>query len=173
MNSINGYDIRQLRLIQKKVNLFESDEISLQSFITDLTGISNALETIMESWKNELRDEINNLDMIYCSILDGSISKWEGDYKEDERNAVMKIKNLTSSLLEEYLSRFSPEIVVTAISENVENFPWLICPKCYEAWELDSYKAMVICPKCESVLNNPESMPEFKRQLNNFYPTRG
>lgn len=32
---------------------------------------------------------------------------------------------------------------------------WLMCPKCDEAWESKSILALVKCPKCFSLLNNP------------------
>lgn len=33
---------------------------------------------------------------------------------------------------------------------------WLICPVCIDAWEdIDAKQAMVICPKCHEIFQNP------------------
>lgn len=55
-------------------------------------------------------------------------------------------------ILEEYLGQSDLNISESAI-EGDSN--WLICPKCNDAWEAASLKAMVICPKCDRALHNP------------------
>lgn len=32
---------------------------------------------------------------------------------------------------------------------------WLMCPNCIDAWESNSKKQIVICPKCETTFRNP------------------
>ncbi|MBU1628487.1 MAG: hypothetical protein KKH06_00145, partial [Gammaproteobacteria bacterium] len=32
---------------------------------------------------------------------------------------------------------------------------WIMCPDCDEAWENKSSAALVECPKCKTLLNNP------------------
>jgi Zn finger protein HypA/HybF involved in hydrogenase expression len=89
--------------------------------------------------------------MIYDGIEDGSISRWKGNHKEDTRNAILKLKKLAVSILEEYLEKSDANVLESAI-EGGSN--WLICPKCNDAWQSDSLKAMVICPTCDCALHN-------------------
>lgn len=151
-NFLTTYDLRQLILMEKKIILFEENKIHLYHFITDLQGLLNALEAIPESWKHEFQKQLNELELIYDVIEEEGISKWKGNYKEDMQTSINKIKNMTSLILENYLENSDVNI-----SEKAEDagLNWLICPKCNDAWETDSLKAMVICPNCESALHNP------------------
>ena len=76
-------------------------EIDLFYFIGDLKGLLNALESIDRPWKDDFQSEINILEMLHDSIEDGSISKWKGDPKEDMDKSIAKLKNITTTLIEE------------------------------------------------------------------------
>jgi hypothetical protein len=55
-----------------------------------------------------------------------------------------------------------PAIVETA---QIGDDNWLICPLCIDAWESKTLDALVICPKCHHVYNNPryhDEMPSYK-----------
>jgi hypothetical protein len=45
----------------------------------------------------------------------------------------------------------SVEKTVMFVDEN-----WVQCPLCCEAWEINSYDAMVRCPKCHGVFHRPQ-----------------
>ena len=151
---LNGYDLRQIKLIEKKIILFEDNKINFFDFVNDLTGLLDALESVADSWKHDFRAEINTLELIQDSIEDGSITSWIGNFKEDIHNSVSKLKKITTSLLEEYLKTSDPNALDSAIEAN---FMWLICPKCNDAWESNSLNAMVICPKCDRAFHNPRA----------------
>lgn len=152
MEFLNERDLRQIALIEKKIFMFEEAKLGLFKITRDLDGLLSELESVSESWKDDFQAEVNALEIIQDSIEDGSISRWEGSYEEDMHNAISKLKKMTFSILEEYLEQSDPNISETAI-EGDSN--WLICPKCSEAWESDSLKAMVICSKCGRALHNP------------------
>lgn len=154
MSALTAYDLKQIGLIEKKISLFENYKLDLFDLIGDLVGLLNALESVTVSWKDDFQAEINTLEIIHDSIEDGSISRWKGNYKEDIYNAILKLKKLTVSVLEEYLEKSDPNVLECAI---VESSNWFICPKCNDAWESDSFRAMVICPKCESAFHNPRA----------------
>ncbi|MFY7842684.1 MAG: hypothetical protein ACOVOR_01530 [Rhabdochlamydiaceae bacterium] len=61
---------------------------------------------------------------------------------------------MTLPILEEYLGQSDSNISESAIKGDPN---WLICPKCNDAWESDSLKAMVVCAKCERALHNPHT----------------
>lgn len=52
-----------------------------------------------------------------------------------------------------------PSIIISAeiIDDN-----WLFCPLCIDGWESsDNLDALVICPKCKNILNNPRYKNKF------------
>jgi hypothetical protein len=151
---MNQYDLKQVRLIEKKIDLFENNRIDLFDLVNDLNGLLKVLESVADSWKDEFQTAINSLEIIRDSIEDGSIFRWKGDFKEDIHVLVLELKKMTKSLLEEYLKISDPSVLKTAIEANSN---WLICPKCNDAWELDSLYAMVVCPKCDSIFHNPRA----------------
>jgi len=152
MGLLTKHDLKQIILIEKKIFMFEKNKLDLFEIICDLGGLLNALESVSESWKDDFQSEVNALEIIHDSIEDGSISRWNGNYREDMHNALSKLKKMTLSILEEYLGQSDLNISESAI-EGDSN--WLICPNCNDAWENDSLKAMVICPKCDRALHNP------------------
>lgn len=159
MSSLTEYDLRQILLIRSKIDLFkekvnkpEENMLVFFELVSDLGGLLNALENVAEIWKSDAQNEVNALEIIYDSIQDGSIIKWKGNYKEDIHNAVSKLKMMTNTIIEEYLNKSDLNISENAIHGGAN---WLICPKCNDAWESDSIKAMVICPNCHHAFHNP------------------
>jgi hypothetical protein len=62
------------------------------------------------------------------------------------------------SIFQAYKERMDLEFPNSAISSIAEigDDKWLICPKCMEAWQTTNSKdALVKCPKCQTILNNP------------------
>ncbi len=153
MHVLNEYDLKQVRLIEKKINAFENDKLYFIDLISDLSGLLNALESVFDSWKDDFQAEVNNLEMIHDSIEDGSISKWKGDFRKDLHNSISKLKKMVASIMEEYLKIPDLNILERAIKVPPN---WLICPKCNDAWEFNTSNAMVVCPKCECAFHNPE-----------------
>ncbi|MGE0669379.1 MAG: hypothetical protein AB7H48_00395 [Parachlamydiales bacterium] len=154
MKKLTEYDLRQIILIEKKIHLFENNKLNLFEIISDLGGLLHALESVPDSWKNDFQTQINSLEMIHDSIEDGSISRWNGNYKEEIRHAMTKLKLMTISILEEYLQNSDSNILEIGIEADSN---WLICPKCNNAWISNSLKEMVICPKCGCALHNPRN----------------
>jgi hypothetical protein len=152
MGLLTEHDLKHIILIEKKLFLFEERKIDLFKIICDLNSLLHMLEFVSESWKDDFQAEINILEIIYDSIEDGSISRWEGNYKEDLYNTTSKLKKMTASILEEYLGKSDLNISESAIKGDSN---WLICPKCNDGWETDSMKAMVLCPKCDCPFHNP------------------
>lgn len=154
MAALSNFDLRQIGLIEKKLMLFEGKKIDLFELIKELNAILNALENISDSWKADFQSKFNFLELIHDSIEDGSISRWEGNFKEDLDKTVLGLKQMVSILMDEYLKMPDSRITETAIQGDSQ---WLICPHCNDAWESISSDAMVICPKCEHVCHNPRS----------------
>ncbi len=154
MNTLSRSDLKQVRLIEKKISLYELNKLDLYDLVCDLIGLLNALESVPNAWKDEFRSAINILELIHDSIEDGSISRWKGNFKEDMHKSVSKLKNMSTSMIDEYLKRTDPSIIESAIEASST---WLMCPECNDAWESRSRHAMVICPKCESALHNPRA----------------
>jgi hypothetical protein len=152
MNTLSEYDVRQIRLIKKIINLFENQKIGLFDLIGGLSGLLNALESVDDFWKDDFQVEVNTLEMVHDSIEDGSISKWRENPQETVQVSILKLKEMTTLLLEKYLRLSDPNILEVAI---LADSNWVICSKCNDAWESNSTNAMVICPKCECLLHNP------------------
>ena len=155
MVALSKYDLRQIRLIEKKISLFEDNKINLFNFVGDLGGLLNTLGSVPDAWRDDFQAEINTLEMIHNSIEDDSISKWQGSVKEDMHQSVSRLRTMTVFLVEEYLKTADPNISESAI-EAASN--WLICPRCSDAWECITSNAMVVCPNCECVFRNPRTL---------------
>ncbi|MBI3901102.1 MAG: hypothetical protein HY324_03000 [Chlamydiia bacterium] len=151
---MNEYDLKQIKLIEKKIVLFENNKTELFDLINDLNGLLNAIESVADSWKDDFQAEINSLEMIQDSIEDGSISRWKENFKEDIYKSISALKNMTCSLLEKYLKISDPNVLESVIEINSK---WLMCPKCNDAWESNSLDAMVVCPKCDCAFHNPRA----------------
>ena len=52
-----------------------------------------------------------------------------------------------------------PNPAITDTAEDIGEGNWLLCPKCIDAWEVESFDALVRCPKCKTILNNPRYLP--------------
>jgi hypothetical protein len=156
---LNQYDLRQIILIEKKIILFEEGKLDLFEIIRDLGRLLNVLESVPNLWKDDFQNEINNLEMIYIGIEDGSVSRWKENYQEDMHHVLLKLKKMAGILLGEYLEKPDLNILETAIEEDSN---WFICPKCKDAWESDSLKTMIICPNCECALHNPRIQKTIK-----------
>ncbi len=139
-------------MIEKKIDLFETNKLDLFDLVNDLSGLLNALESVPDDWRKDFHNKINILEMIHDSIEDGSISKWKGNFKQDIHKSISKLKNMAASIIEKYLKIWDPNIIESAIAASSN---WLICPNCNDAWESNSSNAMVICPKCERAFRNP------------------
>jgi len=94
MSALSNYDLRQMLLIENTISMFENHSLSLSDLVHKLNGISNALESVDNDWKDHFRIENNILEIINDSIEDGSISRWEGDYKISLLKTIEKLKNL-------------------------------------------------------------------------------
>ena len=154
MNPLSLLDLKSIKLIEKKIGLFQNHKIDLIDLVVDLNAILSSLENVEDSWKNDCQIQINTLELIHDGIEDGSIARWQGNFKADLDTAIAKLKKMTVSLLDEYIKTNDPNI---SDSATVMNSDWLMCPKCNDAWESDSLNAMVICPKCEQAFHNPRA----------------
>lgn len=152
MISLNKNDLKQIKLILEKLQLFENKKIDLFDLVNDLNGLLNAFESVSNSWKNNFQSEVNALELINDSFKDGSISRWQGNVEEDLYKIIKNLKQMASNLLEKYLRISDPKIEESAI---VVDSRWLICPNCNDAWESVSSDTMVECPKCDQVCHNP------------------
>jgi hypothetical protein len=47
------------------------------------------------------------------------------------------------------------------ISATLLDTNWLMCPICIDAWETASTEGMVICPKCQTMMHNPQYSKDY------------
>lgn len=139
--NITERDLRQILLMIKNLQLFNLGKIDLLQLIENLRGLLHAIEFDRNDWKDAMEALINDLDY--------------HEYIEENRDVelvVDNLKSLTNSFLTDYLTIPDPKIDAIAIAEEPN---WLICTRCYEAWQTKSLLAMVVCPRCENALHNP------------------
>jgi len=76
------------------------------------------------------------------------------EYNGNDPNAIIFKKYKTLMDLE------FPDPSITEKAE-IGDRDWLICPKCIDAWEWkDDRDALVKCPKCQTIFNNPRYKDE-------------
>lgn len=147
MDIFSQYDLKQILLMRLKVGLFESKKIDLKELIDDLTALYMALEMKLQSFPNKLQSIICDLELVYASLLDNSLSRWKEDPHLFTEKCLHKIKQITLDQLNFYLQNNNK--LSQAIScENKE----LICSNCMHAWQPITKDPLVICPKCETIL---------------------
>ena len=109
-----------------------------------MSGLLCAIEFERNDWKDAVEEQINDLDYRY--YVEENI---------DVEIVIENLKSLTNSILKGYLKVPDPKVDAIAIAEEPD---WLICPRCYEAWQTKSLLAMFICPRCENALHNPRAV---------------
>lgn len=136
-------DLRQLLLVIRNLQLFQKQKIDEFTLSANLSGLLSQMEC-KDDWVEAAEAEVNELD---CRAY------LEKDVIVDD--LIEGLKSLTDSALTNYLQAPDPKVEASATAEPPD---WLICSKCYEAWQSTSDFAMVICPKCESALHNPRAL---------------
>jgi hypothetical protein len=91
---VNDYDKRQLELMLKKIILYRQDASILLNLINDLGSLVDVLETIDDSWKEELRSWLWNLEEIYAVALDRKQQSLDAEDLRIIENALDKIEFL-------------------------------------------------------------------------------
>ena len=98
-------------------------------------------------------DEDNNKKVPFLSF-----PEWVNDsnFYEDLVDGTSNDKN--ASIFKKYKELMSLEFPDSSISETAQvgDDGWLICPQCIDAWQSEiKIDALVKCPKCETIFNNP------------------
>jgi hypothetical protein len=91
---VNDYDKRQLELMLKKIILYRRDALILSNLINDLGSLVDVLETVDESWKEELRSWLWDLEEIYAVALDRKQQSLDAEDSRIIENALDKIELL-------------------------------------------------------------------------------
>jgi len=80
---------------------------------------------------------------------------------DGEQQEVQIFKSYKELMDLEFPDSSIPETAQTGDNE------WLICPTCLDAWQYnDDRDALVKCPKCLKILNNPRYKNEYPRLMN-------
>ncbi len=112
-------------------------------------------------------------------ISDHRLSRyWIFDYEDDVPMWIfpewLKIPYFYDNLLDSYENEVQiflaykeamnlefPDSLITEIAQ-IGDEKWLICPFCIDAWISESFMdAVVRCPKCRNILNNPRYKNEY------------
>lgn len=144
------FDIKNLTWIKTKLSYRKINRTILHNLVNDLSGLIDNLEGVPTEFINEIRKEMNTLDLINYDIADESINV-EG-YQKDIEQSFVHIKSLVTTMLESYVSQIDPDIRDVALKLADD---WVMCPYCQEAWQTNTQDKMVICPKCSSASINP------------------
>jgi len=90
----NDYDKRQLELMLKKITLYRRDDLILLNLINDLGSLVDVLETVDDSWKEEFRNWVWDLEEIYAVALDRKQQSLDAEDSRIIVNALDKIELL-------------------------------------------------------------------------------
>lgn len=105
---------------------------------------------IINSWKD--KQGVNRPILAFPEWANSQYFHW--DLVESDEEA-WKIFRKYEKLMN--LEFPNPTIKETA---QIGDDKWLICPLCIDAWENQVQDALIICPKCQTVLNNPRYKDE-------------
>ena len=135
---LNAYDRRQLILIDKQLFLFKEGKIDLGTLVSRLEALLNVIESVNIAWKDLFQSEWANLELVYANLL-YTINNLNDMVLNILKTSLNQNKTLNNSIKRALL-----------IQER-----WLMCPDCSEAWKPSSCDAMIICPACDQLLQNP------------------
>ncbi len=157
--SDTNYNLRQLKLMEDKISLYEQSKIGFFHLVVELKAIFNVLTFTDEKWSDHLQAEINMLELVQQSIDDGSINRWRENPSDTIENSLKSLKMLIFQKFEIFLNTFDVSIIEKAmdIDSNL-----IMCPNCQEVWQIFITSPMVVCPTCLSLLHNPKYLPERK-----------
>jgi hypothetical protein len=78
MATIDARDLRQLRKMDERLQMYQDGRISLRVLIADLEFLLGAFEEIDETVRLDLREVWTVLEEVYAVALDGKVDR-EGD----------------------------------------------------------------------------------------------
>ena len=107
-------------------------------------------------WIFELRDAYQNENIKKVPLL--AFPEWANgeNFYEDLVDGYSNDSN--AIIFKKYKELMDLEFPDSSISEvaQIGDVEWLICPKCIDAWESRNDRdALVKCPKCQIIFNNP------------------
>lgn len=88
---MNEYDLRQLKLMKKKIEYFKDHKIYLSDLIGDLAGLLNVMEDIKISWEEEFRANWLDLEIVFACCLDAGKDRLD---EADEKIISEALENL-------------------------------------------------------------------------------
>jgi len=150
--SLSTYDLKQMILMEKQLELFRHGKLDLFDLLKNLKGFFNALEYLDINWKDAVQTELNTVEMVLDNIADGSIVRRIDDPEEAITKSISALRSLIQEVLAKYLDFPDLTVLETAILLDKK---WFMCPLCTESWESNSNTAMVTCPSCNHPLHNP------------------
>lgn len=67
---VNEYDKRQLEIMLVKIRSFRKNALGLLNLINDLSSLLDVLECVADSWKEECKSWVWDLEEVYAVALD-------------------------------------------------------------------------------------------------------
>lgn len=99
-----------------------------------------------------------------------SFPEWASDMNFYEDLVDGNSDDKSAIIFKKYKELMDLEFPDSSISETAQigDEEWLICPKCIDAWQSKSNRdALVKCPKCKTIFNNPRYKDEWPHLPNN------
>lgn len=66
---MSEYNLRQISLMQTRINQYKEGEIRIDQLINDLQALLNCLEEIDENWKDSFLSAWSILEIVYAGAL--------------------------------------------------------------------------------------------------------
>ncbi len=100
-------------------------------------------------------DSKNTIDTVwgYKELTDNST---HFDKLVDWDKAALEIFNQYKELMDLEF----PDLENSDVADRLNEENWFLCPKCLNAFESQSLDAMIKCPTCRTILNNPQYLNE-------------
>ena len=151
---LNAYDRRQLLLIDKQLFLLKEGKIDLGTLVSRLEALLNVIESVNIAWKDLFQSEWANLELVYANLLYTGHEELNLFEKEFVNQTINNLNDMVLNILKTSLNQnktLNNSIKRALLIQE----RWLMCPDCSEAWKPSSCDAMIICPACDQLLQNP------------------
>jgi len=170
IKTLKNLDI--LDTILSKIKEYLSKKIDTIELIQSLENLLDHLSIVDSEWKIEFRGYWSDIEVSYALTLNqneelGNYDKENhqaiGDFDKEKfaviNSALANLSRMTSTKIkdtENILSKYldTPDAAILESAAELDN-NWLMCPKCIDAWQSSSNKALVLCPKCNHAFQNP------------------
>jgi hypothetical protein len=105
MNDIKAFNLRQLKILLKKIDNFQNQQMNVSSLIYDIEALLDCVKTLPKEWLAQMWNQWEFLEITYASVLDKKQPKFTQEQIDKFDTALNKIKGLITTYIKENFNK--------------------------------------------------------------------